>query len=249
MHAHFEYVLRLADNALILGQRLSEWCGHAPVLEEDLALANMALDLIGQARALLTHAGGVEGRRRDEDQLAFLRAPHEYRNVVMTELPNGDFAVTVVRNLLLSAFNVALWRRLLASQDPVLREIAARSAKEARFHLDHATAWTVRLGDGTATSHQRAQAALEGLWPYTGELFEIDAVEERACAAGIGAPLDALRADWLACVMPVLATARLRTPPDSGVATRGKAGIHTEHIAALLDDMQFLQRRIPGATW
>ncbi|MCS7100597.1 MAG: phenylacetate-CoA oxygenase subunit PaaC, partial [Burkholderiaceae bacterium] len=169
--AHLQYVLRIADSSLILGQRLSEWCGHGPVIEEDIALTNVALDLIGQARLLLTHAGALEGAGRDEDALAFLRAEGEFRNVSLVELPNGDFARTILRNFLFAAFQEALWERLAASADAPLAAIAAKSAKETRYHLQHAGEWTLRLGDGTAESHTRMQRALEDLWPYTAELF------------------------------------------------------------------------------
>lgn len=247
--AHFEYVLRLADNALIHGQRLSEWCGHAPVLEEDLALANVALDLIGQARLLLTHAGQIEGRGRDEDQLAFLRDQGAYRNVTMVELPNVDFAHTVVRNLLMSAFNVVLWRALRASSDAGLAAIAHKSLKEVGYHLQHTAEWSVRLGDGTPDSHQRMQTALETLWPYAAELFTPDAVDDAAGATGIGVPCASLEASWHALVDPVLLEATLTAPAATPFRSRGKAGVHTEHLGHLLSEMQYLQRAYPGAQW
>src|SRR5690606_31362083 len=175
--AHLEYVLRMGDNALILGQRLAEWCGHAPVLEEDMAPANTALDLIGQARLLLTHAGRLEGRGRDEDQLAFLRVERDYRNVTLVELLNEDFGRTVVRNFLFAAFQVLLYQRLTESSDAELTAIAAKSLKEARYHLSHAGEWVIRLGDGTEFSHHKAQAALDYLWPYTAELFAASPVD------------------------------------------------------------------------
>ena len=178
----FAYVLRLADSPLILGQRLSEWCGHGPILEEDLALTNVALDLIGQARLLLAHAGALEGAGRDEDQLAFLRTESDYRNFTLVELPNGDFAETVMRNLLFNAYQLHLWEALRQSSDHELAAIAAKSVKETRYHLRHAADWTVRLGDGTEESHARAQSALDRLWPYTLELFASDAVDETAAA-------------------------------------------------------------------
>ena len=176
---------RLADNPLILGQRLSEWCGHGPVLEEDLALANVALDLIGQARLLLGYAGTLEGKGRDEDQLAFLRAEPEYRNFTLVELPNGDFGATVVRNLLFSAYQLHLWEALQQSRDHELAAIAGKSLKETRYHLRHAADWIVRLGDGTEESHARVQSALDHLWPYTAELFAADAVDDAAAADGL----------------------------------------------------------------
>lgn len=249
MDMHTEYLLRLADNPLMLGQRLCEWCGHAPVLEEDLSLANMALDLLGQARALLAYAGTVEGQGRDEDRLAFLRSASEYRNVVLVELPNGDFAQTTVRNLLTSAFNVELWQALQASGDEVLAAIAAKSAKEARFHLQHAADWVVRLGDGTAESSDRTRAALERLWPYTDELFVTDEVEHAAFADGIGIEPHGLRSAWLARVEPVIRRASLSLPSALPAPTAGKCGRHSDCFAALLAEMQFLQRSHPGATW
>lgn len=278
MNSHADYVLHLADNALILGQRLSEWCGHAPVLEEDLALANMALDLLGQARALLTHAGALDGSGRDEDALAFLRDAHDYRNVTLVELPNGDFAVTVIRNLLMSAFNLNVYQALAGSRDTVLAQIANKSIGEVRYHLRHACDWTVRLGDGTAQSHRRAQDALNLLWPYTGELFDTDESERAAQASGMGVAPDTLHTQWLAVVEPVLRAATLATPRtvapgDAPIATAlattdgatanagaphadrvrmppaGKRGFHSAAFIDLLGDMQRLQRQHPGARW
>ncbi len=245
--AHTEYVLRLGDNALILGQRLSEWCGHAPVLEEDLALANMALDLIGQARLLLTHAGRLEGKGRDEDQLAFLRAERDYRNITLVELPNGDFARTVVRNFLFSAFQVLLYQRLSASTDSELAAIAAKSLKEARYHLAHAGEWVIRLGDGTDVSRQKTQAALDYLWPYTAEWFAANPTDD--AAAGIGPAWSELEAEWEALVLPVFAQATLTAPVRTPFKSYGKFGRHSEHMGHLLATMQYMQRAYPGAQW
>jgi len=225
--AHLDYVLRLADTALIHGQRLSEWCGHAPVLEEDLALANVALDLIGQARLLLTHAGTLEGAGRDENALAFLRDQDAYRNLILVELPNGDFAHTVLRGLLVAAWQVTLWRALRTSTDAQLAAIAQKSLKEAGYHLQHAGDWCVRLGDGTDESHRRAQTALDALWPYTAELFEADAADDAAAAAGVGVPCATLREPWQALVDPVLAQATLRVPAATPFRSHGCAGQHT----------------------
>jgi len=247
--AHLEYVLRLADTALIHGQRLSEWCGHGPVLEEDLALTNIALDLIGQARLLLAHAAALEGAGRDEDDLAFLRDQGAYRNATLVELPNGDFARTVVRNLLMSAYQVLLWRALQASRDTQLAAIAGKSLKEASYHLQHAAGWTVRLGDGTDESHRRTQSALDALWPYAAELFAPDPIDDAAAAAGIGVPCASLEGAWRAAVDPVLAEATLTAPAASPLHSRGKAGVHTEHLGHLLSEMQYLQRAYPGAKW
>ncbi|HZP87789.1 MAG TPA: 1,2-phenylacetyl-CoA epoxidase subunit PaaC [Burkholderiales bacterium] len=249
MDPHLEYLLRLADNALILGQRLSEWCGHAPVLEEDLALANMALDLIGQARALLTLAGQREGKGRDEDRLAFLREAHEYRNVTLVELPNDDFARTTVRNLMMSAFNVELGKALCASVDHELAQVAQKSLKEVRYHFQHAADWTIRLGDGSDESHHRSQEALDALWPYTAELFGRDAIDDAAEAARIGIGWDALEAPWRAALDPVLDQATLTIPAPSAPISSGKTGRHSPDFPALLAEMQYLQRAYPGARW
>ena len=246
---HIEYVLRLGDNALILGQRLSEWCGHAPVIEEDLALTNMALDLIGQSRLLLTHAAALEGKGRDEDQMAFLRVEREYRNVTMMEVPNEDFGRTTVRNFLFSAFQVLLWERLGASSDAELAAIAAKSLKEARYHLNHSAEWVIRLGDGTDVSHARTQAALDYLWPYTAELFAANPTDEAVAAAGIGPAWGEMEAAWEAMVLPVLGEATLVVPARTPFKTYGKFGRHSEHMGHLLATMQYMQRTYPGATW
>jgi ring-1,2-phenylacetyl-CoA epoxidase subunit PaaC len=246
---HLEYLLRLADNPLILGQRLSEWCGHAPVLEEDLALANTALDLIGQARMLLTHAGAREGGGRNEDQLAFLRGEREFRNCTLVELPNGDFGRTVLRNFLFSAYQLPLWEALQASTDTQLAAIAAKSLKETRYHLRHAADWVVRLGDGTEESHRRMQAAVAYLWPYTAELFSVDVVDEAAAAAGVGVTGSSLQVRWDAAVVPVLQEAALPVPARTPFLSQGKAGVHSEHMGHLLAEMQTMQRTYPGAQW
>lgn len=247
--AHIEYVLRLGDNALILGQRLSEWCGHAPVLEEDMALANTALDLIGQARLLLTHAGKLEGKGRDEDQLAFLRIERDYRNVTLAELPNEDFGRTVVRNFLFSAFQVLLYQRLSKSSDSELAAIAAKSLKEARYHMSHAGEWVIRLGDGTAVSHDKAQAALDYLWPYTAELFAANPTDDAVAAAGVGPAWGELEAEWEAAVVPVLNEATLVVPVKTPFQSYGKFGRHSEHLGHMLATMQYMQRTYPGASW
>jgi ring-1,2-phenylacetyl-CoA epoxidase subunit PaaC len=256
---HLEYVLRLADNALVLGQRLAEWCGHGPALEEDIAATNVALDLIGQARLLLAYAGRLEGKGRDEDQLAFLREVPDFRNATLLELPNGgvassgaatgDYAVTIVRNLLFGAYQVELWQALSKSTDGELAAIAAKSLKEARYHLRHAADWTVRLGDGTDESHARTQAALDALWPYTHELFATDPVEAAVARHGIGVESTSLRRGWLDAVAAVLAEATLALPPDTPFRSTGKLGRHSEHLGFLLAEMQSLHRQHPGATW
>jgi ring-1,2-phenylacetyl-CoA epoxidase subunit PaaC len=247
--AQLDYVLRIGDSALILGQRLSEWCGHGPVIEEDIALTNTALDLIGQARLLLTHAAALEGKGRDEDALAFLRAEHAYRNLTICELPNGDFGRTVLRNLLFAAWQMQLWPALAESSDAQLAAIAGKSVKESRYHLQHAADWTVRLGDGTEASHARMQRALDDLWPYTAEFFAATATDERAQAAGIGPTLSSLAAAWEQAVLPVLERATLKVPARTPFLSYGKEGRHSEHMGHLLAEMQYLQRAYPGAKW
>jgi ring-1,2-phenylacetyl-CoA epoxidase subunit PaaC len=246
---HFIYLLRLADSPLILAQRLSEWCGHGPVLEEDLALSNMALDLIGQARLLLTHAGRVESRNRDEDQLAFLRMENEYRNLTIVELPNGDFGQTVLRNFLFSAYQVEMWKRLQASSDAELAAISAKSIKESSYHLRHWADWVVRLGDGTEESHQRMQAALDQLWPYTAEMFDNDETDRAAQADGCGVDPATLQPGWQNTVSQVISEATLTRPADTSFVSSGKSGRHSEHMGHLLGELQYLQRTFPGAQW
>lgn len=244
-----QYVLRLADTCLILAQRLGEWTGHAPVLEEDIALANMALDLIGQSRALLTHAAQLDGRGHDEDQLAFLRDERDFMNPTLVELPRGDFAFTVLRNLAVSTFLKLAWERLRDSRDEELAAIAGKALKEARYHQQHAADWVVRLGDGTDESTQRMRAALAALWPYTAELFVDDAVDEAAEARGLGPRCSALREPWQAEMAEVLAEATLTPPADTPFVSEGKRGRHSEYMGYLLAEMQYLQRAFPGGAW
>jgi ring-1,2-phenylacetyl-CoA epoxidase subunit PaaC len=246
---HLTCVLRLADTSLVLGQRLAEWVGHAPALEEDLALANVSLDLIGQARAFLTRAGELEGRGRTEDDFAFLREQDEFRNVSLVEQPNGDFAMTVVRLALASAYQLELYAALQASTDARLAEIAAKAVKETAYHFRFAAGWVVRLGDGTEESHRRAQEALEHLWRFTSELFTPDAADEGAARAGIAPLPSALLARWWQRVQPMLEEATLQRPPDVPHAWHGKRGQHTEHLGYLLAELQSLHRAHPGATW
>jgi len=244
-----DYLLHLADTSLILAQRLSEWCGHGPVIEEDIALTNVALDLVGQARLLLSHAGAIEGRQRDEDQLAFLRLEHEYRNLTICELPNHDFARTIVRNLLVAAWQQPLWEALQGSSDRALAAIAAKSLKETRYHLQHAGEWTIRLGDGTEESHARMQRAVDDLLPYTGEFFTDAPHDAAAAAAGLGVAPSTLRAAWERLVLPTLAEATLLVPAPTPFISAGKLGRHSEHMGHLLSEMQYLQLSLPGATW
>ena len=243
------YVLRLSDTCLILGQRLSEWCGHGPVLEEDIALANMALDLIGQARALLSRAGEMEGLGRDEDQLAFLRDERDYLNPTLVELPRGDFAFTMVRNTMVATLLKLLWARLADSSDAELAAIAGKAIKEARYHQQHAADWVVRLGDGTAESRRRTETAVNTLWRYTPELFTADAVDEAAHATGLGPRWSDVHPEWRDEMAQILAAASLAVPKDSAFRSTGKQGVHSEHMGFILAEMQHLQRSFPGGVW
>jgi len=249
MNAHFEYLLRIGDSTLILGQRLAEWCGHGPALEEDIALANIALDLVGQSRLILTHAGAVEGQGRDEDQLAFLRAEHQFRNATLVELPNGDFGHTMLKSFLFCTFLRELWAALERSTDAGLAAIAAKSSKEARYHVEHAGDWVIRLGDGTAESHGRMQRSLDDLWSYTTELFAANPTDEAVRHSGIGVGWSSLQPGWEVAVGRVLNEATLVVPAPSAFLSRGKFGVHSEHMGHLLAEMQYLQRAYPGATW
>jgi ring-1,2-phenylacetyl-CoA epoxidase subunit PaaC len=243
------YVLRLGDLSLILGQRLSEWVGHAPALEEDLGLANLALDLIGQARLLLGYAGELEDRGRSEDDIAMLRRQGEYLNPTLVEQPNGDFAETIVRQVLVDAFQLELYERLTDSADERLAAIAAKAVKETRYHLTYSSSWLVRLGDGTAESHARAQAALERLWPYTVELCEEDELDREMADCGIAPRLAEVRAGWSRRIDEVLAEATLERPRERPYTWFGKRGEHSEHLGYILAEMQYLQRACPGARW
>lgn len=255
-----QYVLRLADLCLIHAQRLSEWCGHAPVLEEDMALTNLSLDLIGQARALYTHAGRLDGSGRDEDQYAFLRDERDYRNPTLVELPlrrgisgpAGDFADTVLRNLVVATLLKQVWGALSSpggTSDAELAAIAAKALKEARYHQQHSADWVVRLGDGTDESARRMQAAVDRLWPYTAELFEPDAVDQAAAQSGLGPRMADLRPTWEAEMQAVLAEAQLTTPKPTTFRSTGRQGVHSEHMGYLLAEMQHLQRAYPGGAW
>jgi ring-1,2-phenylacetyl-CoA epoxidase subunit PaaC len=243
------FLLRRADDALILGHRLSEWCGHAPMPEEDMALANIGLDLIGQARALYDAAAAAEGAGHDEDAYAYLRDAPQFRNLLLAELPNGDFARTIARQFLYAAFADPYWRAMQASRDATLAAIAAKAEKESAYHLRHSAEWMVRLGDGTDESHRRAQEALDALWPFTGEMFEADAAEQALIAAGIAVDPAALRAPWQATLHSVLTRAGLAQPAGTWMQTGGRSGRHTEHLGHLLAVMQHLARTYPGATW
>lgn len=260
MKAPVDYLLHLADNALILGQRNAEWCGHAPVLEEDLALANNSLDLIGQARLLYQHAATQMGPDTTEDTLAYFRDVPDFRNYTLCELPHRplmsatasgdrDFATTVARNFLYSAWMVLVWDRLQHAADSQLAAIADKSLKEARYHLRHARDWLVRLGDGTETSHERVQQAINALLPYTSEFWAQSPHEQAALQQGCGVDAAMLRDDWNTIVNAALQEATLTRPADSAFLPTGKQGVHSEHLGFVLAEMQSLARQHPGATW
>ena len=255
--ALFEYLLRLGDTDVVLAQRLGEWIGHGPVLEEDIALANIGLDLVGQGRLWLGLAGEVEaawkGAGRSEDQLAFLRDGNSFRNVQLVEMPNGDFAMTMARQFYFDHAHLLLLHALARSTDARIAEIAAKAAKEVTYHAERSADWVIRLGDGTDESHSRMQKALDALWPYSGEMFVADAVDVALIDAGIAADARTLREPWLAAVRLVLDEATLVLPAGEwmqGSGGRGgKHGVHTEHLGHLLTEMQYLQRAYPGAQW
>lgn len=247
--ALFTYTLRLADDLLILSQRLGAWCGHGPVLEEDIALTNRALDHLGEARNLLTYAGQVEDKGRSEDDLAYLRMERQYTNVKLMELPNGDYAHTMARSFLFDAYHLPLMQALLKSGDEQLAAIAGKAVKEATYHLRASSEWMIRFGDGTEESHQRAQAALNDLWTYTGELFESDAVLEEMTKAGIAPEMAAIKETWSKTVDQVLAEATLKRPSDAFMMTGGRKGLHSEHMGFILAEMQHVTRAYPGVEW
>lgn len=245
----FEYLLRLGDNCLILSQRLGEWCGHGPVLEEDIALTNVALDLLGHARFWLSYAGEVEGAGRDEDKLAFLRDAGEFRNVLLVEQPNGDYAMTTARQFLFDGWHFHLLTALQSSTDERVASIAQKALKEVTYHLERSTDWVIRLGDGTEESHRRMQTAINELWTYTGELFEMDEIDAEMLARGIGTDLVSLRPLWTETVEKTFAEATLDVPAAKWMQGGGKRGVHTEKLGYVLAEMQFLQRAYPGAQW
>lgn len=244
-----DYARRLGDDALVLGQRLGEWCGHAPTLEIDLALANLALDLIGQATHLLGYAGQLEGQGRDADALAFRRDVLDYRNCVLVEQPNGDFAQTIARQALFSTWQEQLFERLAASADPVLAAVAAKAVKEVAYHARFACEWVVRLGDGTEESRRRMAAALDWMWRFAPELFEADETTARLVAAGVAVDPASLRPGWDARIDAILAEAGLERPADQRPILGGRRGRHSEHLGHLLSEMQFLQRAYPNSQW
>ncbi|WP_137181083.1 1,2-phenylacetyl-CoA epoxidase subunit PaaC [Roseomonas sp. AR75] len=242
-------ILARADDALVHAHRLSEWCGHAPMLEEDLALANVALDLLGQARALYQYASEIEGVGRTEDDYAYLRDAPGFRNLLLLEQPKGDFALTIARLFLHSAFLHPWWQAAMRSKDPTLAAIAAKAEKEVAYHLRHSAEWMIRLGDGTAESHARAADALDRLWRFTGEFFVRSESDSALIAAGVLPDPEAIRPVWEATVTRVLAEATLERPKDGWMHQGGRHGVHTEHLGHMLATMQHLQRAYPGATW
>jgi ring-1,2-phenylacetyl-CoA epoxidase subunit PaaC len=243
------YALRRADDALILGHRLSEWCGHAPMMEEDMALANMGLDLLGQARELYSYAAKVEGKGNDEDKFAYLRDVRQYRNLLLLEQPNRDFARTITRQFFYAAFADLYWRAMMKSRDATLAAIAAKSEKESAYHVRHSSEWVIRLGDGTEESHRRTQAAVDDLWAYTGEMFEADDGERGLIDAGIAVDPAALRPRWMETVSNVLREATLVLPKSDWMQQGGRSGRHSEHLGHLLSELQSMQRTFPGVTW
>jgi len=245
----FQYLLRLGDDRLVLGHRLSEWCGHGPILEEDIALANIALDLIGQANLYLKIAGETEGKGRSEDDLAYFREAIDYRNVQIVELPRGDYAFTIVRQFCFDVFNYHVLEQLQSSKHAELAGIAAKGFKEARYHVRHSSEWVLRFGDGTEESHTRAQNALNELWRFTGEMFEADNVDRAMLADGIGADIEGIKPKWEAVVKDVFSRATLSVPNDPPAMTGGRRGRHTESLGHMLSEMQIVARSHPDAQW
>lgn len=247
--ALYNYALRMGDNSLILGHRLSEWCGHGPILEQDIALINVSLDLIGQSRSYLAYAGEIEGKGRNEDDMAYLRIEREFRNVLLTEQPNGDFGRTIARQFFFDVFHYLLLEELSKSTDEQLAAIAVKSLKEVTYHLRFSSEWMIRLGDGTEESHRRIQESVDELWMYTGELFGMDEVDETLIGVGIAPDLSALKPAWDEKVGAILKEATLSQPESGWMQSGGRKGIHSEHLGFLLSELQYLQRTIPNANW
>ncbi len=245
----FEYLVRLGDDRLVLGHRLSEWCGHGPILEEDIALANISLDLVGQATLLLRLAGETEGAGRNEDALAYFREAVDFRNALLCEQPKGDFGYTIVRQFLFSVYSLHLWDALTKSANEPLAGIAAKALKETKYHVRHSADWVIKLGDGTAESHRRSQDALDDLWRFTGELFEMDDVDRAMVEQGIGADLAAIEPRWRVQVADVVERATLTLPSEAFMQSGGRHGRHTEHLGHMLAEMQIVARSFPGASW
>lgn len=249
MNSLFEYILRIGDDSLILGHRMSEWCGHGPILEEDIAMTNIALDLVGQATSLLNYAGEVEGKGRDGDSLAFLRFDREYKNLLLVEQPNGDFGTTMMRQFLFDAFRKPFFEKLQNSSDTQLAAIAEKSLKETKYHLKHSSEWVIRLGDGTDESHARIQESLNTLWRYTSELFFADEVDVELQKNGIAPNMSEVYNEWNTTVQNVLTEATLQIPSNNWKHEGGRKGMHSEHLGYILAEMQYMQRAYPNMKW
>jgi len=247
--ALLNYCIALGDDSLTLGHRLSEWCRNGPFLEEDLALTNVSLDFIGRARMLYSYAAEIEGRGRGEDDIAYLRDCREYRNYLINELPNGDFAFTMARQLMIDAFDVGFYEELKQSADEMLAAIAAKAIKESRYHLRRSEDWIKRLGDGTDESHERTQNAFDQLWGYAAEMFEMATDEQQLVDAGVAVDRSALKSDWTSTMHSVLKQATLDIPAEDWAIGGGREGNHTEHLGYLLTELQYLQRTYPGQLW
>ncbi len=245
----YNYILRIADNSLILGHRLSEWCGHGPVLEQDMAMTNIALDLVGQARSLYALAAEVQNEGKTEDDLAFLRDVFDFKNLLLVEQPNGDFAYTVVRQFFFSAFQLPFYKELCHSKNEILRGVAEKAVKEVSYHLRWSSEWVIRLGDGTEESHRRIQKAVNDLWTYSGEAFMADDLDNWAVENGIGVDLNSIKPIFNKTIDDVLNEATLVKPAANFMQSGGKQGTHSEHLGFLLAEMQFLQRAYPNSKW
>ncbi len=249
MNSLFEYLLRLGDDSLIIGHRLSEWCGHGPILEEDIAVTNLSLDFIGQATSIFSYAGEVEGKGRSADDLAFLRFDREYRNLLLVEQPNGDFGMTMMRQFLFDSYRKPLFEKLSSSKDETIAAIAAKSLKETKYHLKHSSEWIIRLGDGTEESHNRVQDSLDTLWRYTSELFYTDAVDSELESSGVIPSMEGIKDEWTSYVNDVLNEATLSVPSNNWKQEGGRNGMHSEHLGYILAELQYMQRAYPGMEW
>jgi ring-1,2-phenylacetyl-CoA epoxidase subunit PaaC len=249
MNPLFEYIVRLGDDSLILGHRLSEWCGHGPILEEDIAMTNIALDLVGQATNLLNYAGEVEGKGRNGDGLAFLRFDREYKNVLLVEQPNGDFAMTMMRQFLFDTYRKMLFERLQQATDETLAAIAEKSLKETKYHLKHSSEWIIRMGDGTDESHTRVQNALNTLWRYSSELFYSDETDRLLLEQGVLPDMSSIQLDWNKYVNQVFEEAGITIPSNNWKHEGGRIGMHSEHLGYILAELQFMQRAYPNMEW
>lgn len=245
----FEYCLQLGDNSLILAQRLGEWCGHGPILEVDIAMTNIALDLLGQTRSYFQYAAEVEGKGRDEDKLAFMREEREYKNALLLEQPNEDFAYTIARQFFFDTFHLLFLEKMVDSADEQLAAIAAKSLKEVKYHFRFSGDWMRRLGDGTEESHQKIQQAVDDLWIFTGEFFKPTELEEKMAAAGIGVDVSSLKAGFDYHLQEVFEDAKLTIPDYEPTQYGGKEGRHSEYLGHLLTDLQYMQRTYPNMTW